>query len=259
MGREPGLLRALAFLGLLAAVPARAQIDEDIGLRLFDGVVVDSAAVQLGGPSPLKYRKAGDTYGVKLVDPADSKATKLLIRMPDNSVKAVKRYTPCDRSPLEPIPAGGLCLGNGMCDKAYPGIEFHKRHLWSNKSDGPPAYFTPVADRQYFLDDIVEEDTGPLPYPGPTHSYGIDCGDGTSFTRACREWGYGSYSQTYDHNMASPADNGGLRWNGTKWINLGFGQACGNKRLLCSNPLPQCSNGYDDDGDCSSDHNGARG
>ena len=250
-----GAATLLTVVLMTFVAPAHAQ-DEDIGLRMFDGVSVDSAAVKAGAASPMKVYRDGQAYGVLLVSPADPKATKTRVKMADGTIQAIKKYTPCDRQPLEPIPPGGICLGSGWCDKSGPSIEFWWRHLWSNHHTGAPSYITAEADKLWFHYNIVEADTGPL--AGPPYNWAIACGDNASFSQACRRWGYAAWSQTYDHVMASEWDNCSVKWNGTRWVSMGCELGCGNKRLLCTNPLPQCSNSFDDDGDCSTDHAGTK-
>ncbi|MFA5271543.1 MAG: hypothetical protein WC412_04270 [Candidatus Omnitrophota bacterium] len=69
--------------------------DRDIKLRLRDsGLNVPVAVCSAACPvSPLKIRKGGNTYGIKLVGIGDSSATKIQVKTTAGT-KAVKKYVP---------------------------------------------------------------------------------------------------------------------------------------------------------------------
>ncbi|MFH1375348.1 MAG: DUF4215 domain-containing protein [Patescibacteria group bacterium] len=64
--------------------------EQDIGLRMYDGISIISIAIQTTLTSPLRISKDGITYGIALVDPSDSFATKFRIAT-SSGMKAIKR------------------------------------------------------------------------------------------------------------------------------------------------------------------------
>lgn len=65
----------------------------DIGLRCHDGTGIIAFACEPAGTltSPLRIRKGATTYGVVLVDPADSMASSLRVRT-SSGIKAIRKY-----------------------------------------------------------------------------------------------------------------------------------------------------------------------
>lgn len=65
----------------------------DIGLRAYDGSNVIKIACEPPGisTSPLRISKNGTTYAVTLVDPADSRASKIRVKT-SSGIKALRKY-----------------------------------------------------------------------------------------------------------------------------------------------------------------------
>lgn len=64
---------------------------QDIGLRVFDGTQTVAIAVELGTlTSPLRITKDGVIYGIALVDPSDSHASKLRVKI-TSGIKALRK------------------------------------------------------------------------------------------------------------------------------------------------------------------------
>jgi hypothetical protein len=66
----------------------------DIGLKAYDGTGIITIAVEPAGTvtSPLRIAKGGTIYGIMLVDPSDSSASKLRIQT-SSGVKALKKFS----------------------------------------------------------------------------------------------------------------------------------------------------------------------
>jgi len=64
----------------------------DIGLRIFDGTQVVAIACEptVSSTYPLRIRKGTTTYGIVLVEPSDSKASKMRIRT-NTGIKALRK------------------------------------------------------------------------------------------------------------------------------------------------------------------------
>lgn len=100
-----------------------SSVDEDCGLRIFDGAAIVKAACQPVGSttSPLRIGKNGVVRGIILVATTDPNATKVRIRTA-TGVKAIKKLSTCaaltcggSKTTCDCVAAGGTVVTTGGC------------------------------------------------------------------------------------------------------------------------------------------------